>query len=401
MDWMHLFYFSMGAVLCFGARICGRGERNADAASREQTTALRGIAMLFIVLHHLAQKTSAPWLPPSRIVPGLELFPSFGYPPVAVFLFCSGLGLYKSLRCKKDYLKHFVRRRIVPVVVAFYLSEFVYTGVRLLAGEEMDAAKLLLYLSGLRMANPYSWYVIVIPFFYLAFLAAFRFCKREGTAIMWVFIFTFAYTALGVVTDHQNVWWMRGEWWYNSIILFPLGLLFAKYENRVLLFFRKGTWLWILLFFVGTILLFRLSERLNIIRWGYYGEGAPDKNPRRLKSVSLQWLVCLVFTAFWFLLLTKVRFGSRTLAWIGGMTLEIYLMHGLFAELFGFDFLGIAQSRLYIRSLPVYIAAVFSCTVPAAILFRLLRLKVTSVLTGGGRPGLSADRPASPQKAER
>ena len=130
MNGIGLIYFLLGILLCYGARLYPRGVFNEESTSREQTKALTGIMTMGVMLHHLAQKTSAPWLPPSRIVPGLELFPSFGYPPVAVFLFCSGLGLYKSLRCKKDYLKHFVRRRIVPVVIAFYLSEFVYTGVR-------------------------------------------------------------------------------------------------------------------------------------------------------------------------------------------------------------------------------------------------------------------------------
>ena len=76
-------------------------------------------------------------------------------------------------------------------------------------------------------------YVIVIPFFYLVFWLSFRFCKREGTAILWIFLFTLGYTVLGAVINHQNTWWMRGEWWYNSIILFPLGILFAKYEEKI------------------------------------------------------------------------------------------------------------------------------------------------------------------------
>ena len=259
MDWMYLFYFSLALLFFFGARSTGRGW-NEEYTSLKQTKMLQGIAALGIALHHMAQKTCAPWHPSVYTVHGLDFFVPIGYMLVGLFLFCSGLGLYRSLKSKPDYLKGFFRRRILPIIIAFYLSEFIYTGIRLLMGEKMNLTTVLWYLSGLHMANFNAWYVVVIPFFYLAFWAAFRFCKREGTAIAWVFLFTLAYTVAGALIDHQDDWWMRGEWWYNSIILFPLGLLFGKFEKQVTGFFKKGYWFWLLLFFAGIFLVFQQSE---------------------------------------------------------------------------------------------------------------------------------------------
>ena len=54
------------------------------------------------------------------------------------------------------------------------------------------------------------------------------------------------------------------------------------------------------------------------------------------------------------------------------MTLEFYLMHGLFVELFGYSFLDVADSLVYIRTVPLYIAAVLACSAAAALLFRLI-----------------------------
>ena len=194
MDWMYLFYFFLAALIFFGARSAGRGDWNGEYTSLRQTKILQGIAALGIALHHMAQKSCAPWHAKQYIVHGLEPFLPMGYMLVGVFLFCSAMGLYKSLKTKPDYLKGFGRRRILPVVIAFYLSEAIYTAVRLLMGEPMDFRTVLWYLSGLHMANFNAWYVIVIPFFYLAFRTAFRFCRREGTAILWVFLFTLGYT---------------------------------------------------------------------------------------------------------------------------------------------------------------------------------------------------------------
>ena len=382
MDWMYLFYFFLALLLFFGAKGAGRGNWNEEYTSLKQTKILQGIMALFIALHHMAQKTCAPWHPSTYTVHGLDPFIPIGYVLVGVFLFCSGLGLYKSFKTKPDYLRnHFFRKRILPIVIAYYLSEWIYTVVRLLMGQKMKTVEIFWYLSGLHMANENAWYLIVIPFFYLAFWAAFRFCKKEGIAIFLVFAFTLGYTVLGAFIDHQDDWWMRGEWWYNSIILFPLGILFAKFEKPLTRFFRKGYWIWLVFFLAAFLLLLQQSEWLNNNRWGYYGEwGDRLKVEHRLMSAGLQWAVAVFFTAFCFQLMMKVRFGNKALAWLGGMTLEFYLMHGMFVEMFGYSFLDVAKSLVYIKNVPLYIVAVLACSIAAAFLFRLLLNLITRPL---------------------
>ena len=379
MDWMYLFYFSLALLLFFGASGAGKGAWNGEYTSLKQTRALQGTAALGVALHHLAQKSCGPWHPSAYITHGLDFFLNIGYLFVAVFFFCSGLGLYKSFRGKPGYLKGFFRRRVLPVVLAFYLSGFLYTGVRLLMGERMDFVKALWYLSGLGMANFNAWYVIVIPFFYLAFWAAFRFCRREGAAILWVFAFTLAYTVLCASIDPLSGRWMEGEWWYNTVILFPLGLLFGKYEEPVSRFFRKGYWFWLVFSFAAVIALFHLSEYLVGIRWSPYTQYGSMKTAYRLLSAGSRWLVCVFYVAFCFLLLMKVRLGNKALAWLGGMSLDFYLTHGLFVEMFGYSFLDLTRSVVYIRSVPAFTAAVLGCAVPASLLFRALRIQTASL----------------------
>ena len=110
MDWMDLFYFFLALLIFFGAKSMGRGNWNGEFTSLKQTKVLQGITALGIALHHMSQKTCAPWHPAKYTVHGLDPFIPMGYMFVAVFLFCSGLGLYKSLQTKPDYLKGFCRR---------------------------------------------------------------------------------------------------------------------------------------------------------------------------------------------------------------------------------------------------------------------------------------------------
>ena len=380
MDWMYLFYFLLGILLFYGARFCGKGQWNEDYTSLKQTKILQGIAALGIVLHHLSQKSAAPWHKAYLIVHGLDFFIPIGYLFVAIFLFCSGMGLYKSLKAKENYLHGFVRRRILPMVIAYYLAEFIHLGVRLLMGQKMNTTEIIWYISGLHMANENGWYMVIIPFFYLVFFLAFRFCKKEGTAIGWIFLFILAYTAFGASLDHQSDWWMRGEWWYNSVIVFPLGILFAKYEARITAFFKKGYWLWLVFAFAAVFGLFHLSCLAQDDWWGYYGDGW-DKLAmvHRLGCAGMQWLVCIVFVAFCFLLMMKLRFENRILVFLGGLTLDLYLIHGMFVEMFGYNFLEITKSVWYIKNVALYSLVVLACSIPAALLFRLLRKGVTSL----------------------
>ena len=386
-DWMYLVYFLLGALCFGGARLCGRGSWNEEYTSLRQTKALQGLMALCIALHHMAQKTCAPWHQFRYIVHGLDFFVPIGYIFVGVFLFCSGLGLYRSLKAKPDYLKGFVRHRILPVVAAFYLSEFIHLAVRLLMGEKMSALDVIWYLSGLHMANPNAWYVIVIPFFYLAFYLAFRYSRSERAAILWVTAFTLAYTLLGTCIDPQNDWWMRGSWWYNSILLFPLGLLFGRHEARITAFFKKGYWGWLVLFFAAIFLLYQLSLQVTDNWKGHYWESVNDplKIPFRLCGAASQWLVCIAFVGFCFLLLMKLRFGNRLLSLLGSVTLAFYLMHGLFVELFGYNFMDIGNSLVYIKNVPLYMLAVLAGSALGTFLFQLLWKAVTRWIRQGAR----------------
>ena len=68
MDWMYLFCFFMAGMIFFGAKSMGRGRWNEEYTSLKQTKVLQGAAAPGVTLHHLAQKSCAPWNPRTNIV---------------------------------------------------------------------------------------------------------------------------------------------------------------------------------------------------------------------------------------------------------------------------------------------------------------------------------------------
>ncbi|MBR6626802.1 MAG: acyltransferase [Lachnospiraceae bacterium] len=378
---IYLIYPIMIIILFAGAKVCKRKEWNEEFMSLSQTKALQGFFAICIMLHHAGQKTCASWKPAPFIVHGLDFFVPIGYFFVGVFLFCSGYGLYKSFTQKEDYLRGFGKRRVLPLVLAFYSTAIIFFIVRLIMGERMNPGKIFCYLSGAMLCNPNAWFVIALPIFYLFFYLAFRFIKKTDAALAVTCFMVFVYTVIGTFIDH-NDYWMQGEWWYNSVHLFSIGMLFARFEKPLMAHLKKYYAVYLILMIVGLAVLYPFSEYAQTA-FSYYGQnwGAPDKVPRRWVCLISQAGAACAFVFLVFLLNMKIRIGNRILKFMGTITMEFYLIHGLFVELFGYSFLDLRATMgyvrgYYIRNVALYLVVVTILSVPAACLLQKLHKKI-------------------------
>ena len=295
-------------------------------------------------------------------------------------MFCSGYGVYKSYKTKPNYLKGFVGRRIFPLILAYYSTGIIFLIARVLLKEKMDVPQFLYYLFGLQLSNPNTWYVIAMPFLYLCFYLAFKFCKKERTAILLVCVMVFLYTLLGTFIDHNN-WWMRGEWWYNSVHFFTIGLLFARHEGKLLPVIKKYYYVFLIVCLVLVLPLYGLSEYAQGT-FSYYGENfhAPDKVFRRWVCLASQIACSCAFVFSVFLLGLKVKIGNRFIRFMGTITLEFYLIHGLFLELFSYSFANVAPSIYYVKNVALLVLIVFIPSIPAALLLQKLHKKISAMV---------------------
>ena len=159
----------------------------------------------------------------------------------------------------------------------------------------------------------------------------------------------------------------------------------SKYEKPVTERAKKGYWLWLALAFIGMFGLYKLSELTTNSLWGYYGEnwGDPLKVLHRWGCALNQNLASFSYVCFLFLCMMKIRIGNKLLEILGGLTLEIYLIHGIFVELFGYDFCEIVPSITYIRNVGLYVLVVLACTVAGTFLFHLLYKNVMKIFRTG------------------
>lgn len=369
---VYIYYLLLAVILFWGAKFYKKGIWNDGFMSLSQTKALQGFFAICIMFHHAGQKTCAPWLNPKYIIHGLDLFVPIGYFFVGIFLFCSGYGLYKSYKEKPNYLNGFFKRRILPLILAFYSTGLIFLLVRLLMKEKMDLPQVIYYITGLQLSNPNSWFVIALPIFYLGFYLAFKFIKNEKAAVFVTCMVVFVYTLIGTFIDH-NDWWMRGEWWYNSVHFFSIGLLFARHEDFIVSKVKKHYILYVLLAFVTIFVFYKFSVYTQNT-FSYYGENA---HLEFTLKVLCRW-ICLIsqvaascaFVFFVFMLGMKIQIGNKVLKFMGTITLEFYLIHGLFVELFGYSFIDLAPSLYYIKNVALFVMVVVVLSIPSALLLQ-------------------------------
>ena len=187
---------------------------NENAMGLEQTKAILGIFSVGIILHHVALKTVGSGGVAKVFLPFLGI----GFLFVAYFFFCSGYGLYKSYLAKEDYLKGFLGKRIIPLLISFLATDALFQLARLsLASPAFPA-------------NTYSWFIFVIVIMYCIFFVCFKLFKKNAE--------------LAVLA--ATVLWCIGcrllfaeTYWYNSVLAFPAGLLLAKHEEKITALVKK------------------------------------------------------------------------------------------------------------------------------------------------------------------
>lgn len=323
---------------------------NKNAYSLSQSKAIQGFAALAIMLHHLAQHTCAPWLQYPRTL-GLEPFLNIGYLMVGIFFFASGFGLYKSIKTKEDYMKHFFAKRFLPLLY-FYI-----------------ATNLIIFLVTKHLST-YTWFVYAISISYIGFFLAFRFIKNDYIAIIVTSIVSFAYI---YVTD-----FILGyeTYWFNSSLLFIFGILFSKYEKTLMELVKKYFWIALITFIVVFVFGFKQSIQMNDFLTS--SDEAYFDPIVKLKTALMQSITALFFTLAIIVLNLKVEFRNILLNKMGNITLGFYLIHPLFCDIFCWVTpFPKWRKFLYIKSIPLYTLAVLITSLIATILlyslFNLLK----------------------------
>ncbi len=324
--------------------------------SAKKSKCILGLFAVLIMMHHLGQKVSAPWVPDTVRQHGLEIFVPIGYLLVAFFFFCSGYGLYKSAKTKEFYFTGFLVKRFNNTLLVFLIADIAYLAVR--ATQDVIDFPL----------NPYSWFVETIVILYIGFYLTYKKEGRLSFALMSLWIL--AYTVICYVLN-------KGNWWINSTPVFLLGIYFAGHEESTLKKITDKKAVLIIISAVVTLITFLISENAGFLSGLLHIKNYGIVN---IFIVIVQIIASSFFSIFVYLIALCIKDKEKrgpvaiVLTFFGNMTLEFYLIHGLFVQIFGHHFLyDSVKPVAYIKFVPLYVLVVFVLATVSA--FALKKLK--------------------------
>ncbi len=355
----------VGAKNKFGKK----NQFNDDFTSLEVMKSVRGFAAMGVILHHISQEFA---FQESGV---LTPFVNAGAYFVAVFFFCSGYGLIKSFDSKKDYLKGFIKKRIIKsIVVPFYVDAILYGLFYFLVKIHFERAQWVTNLLGITMMNVYAWFPIVLSLLYLVFFLSFRFVKNRKACFVIIGVFTVLMGVGACINGHMAWWagpanwwmddnfwetsfkwwmdekifWFQGEWWVNSAPAFLAGLIFATYENKIVPFFKNkyGSKFFVL------ILITLAAYGLNAYgqtRFGYWTEfnmRGPEID-KKILTYFCQIPLMFIFPFTVFMFLMKYYVVNPVSRFFGKYSLHTYLMNLMALTLLRFLSYNVEESPFY------------------------------------------------------
>ena len=342
--YFYLILFIWGGTNKFGKKL----EFNDDFASLDAMKSLRGFAAIGVLLHHISQEDI---FQANRI---LSPFVGAGAYFVAIFFFCSGYGLIKSLNSKENYLKGFIKNRIVrAIVLPFYVNVIIYGIYMLVSGVKLPRERWIFNFLGITMMNEYAWFPIVLALLYLAFFLCFRFIKNRPVCFAIIFVFIIA-LGIGFCYNGHFAWWygaknwwlnpalsgkalwwqaqkalwFSGEWWVNSAPAFFTGLIFANYEKKITSFFKKTYAVKFHVLLIITMICYKLSSYGQMkfqywTEWSGNGPGIAEKMKTYFCQVPLFLLLGLTIIIF----MMKYHVENPVTRFFGKYSLHTYLMN--------------------------------------------------------------------------
>ena len=209
------------------------------------------------------------------------------------------------------YLNNFLIKRLARVVIpalfvsGIYIVYFVFNKQILPISYFVN----LFVKGGTVIAN--GWFVDVIILLYVFFYISFKVFSDSRSAIFCNTIFVIIYIVLAIILKYDF-------WWYNSTLPFIVGLIWGKYKVDIDTLLNNNYFI-LLMLLTGLLFISHhysfLLERLD----------ASSKYSLALAAN----LDNVIFTIFFMLVVRKINFSNKYLLFLGKVSFELYMIHGL------------------------------------------------------------------------
>lgn len=288
-----LFILSLGLLLIPREK----GAPEAEPLSAESLLPWKGFCTLLILLsHYMGYITETPGDETYLLIrSGMD------QTVVVLFFFSAGFGMTRRFLSSPAYLKR-LPGKMARVWLLSLVSVLCMLVTQTLRGRSYEIHTVLLALIPFANLGNSPWFILMYLLVCLIFLISFRFAPPPLAALLCCLL-TLGLMSGGIAMELD-------AYWYDSVLLFPLGVFLAFVPDRMLKKVQENSLLWLGLVSISVlslVWLYCFHTRSLLFHEGY------------LLSA------CLI------LLLVSLRLhpGSRLLSFLGQHALSVYLFQRL------------------------------------------------------------------------
>lgn len=292
--------------------------------SIKNTTALKGILAIFVVISHIYSSSSFSFSNPFLVF----VFGSiFGYVPVSVFFFLSGYGAMISFKKKgESYMRAFPRNRLLPLYLISFVMIAVYTLVNWLVYKNFNLVLLIQSLTLGGTVIKYGWYLQTILVLYLVFWVCFSLKIKDS---MKIGLFCASIALLYVLCFACGV----EPTCYATAPCMVFGVLWSVFSPSIDKIINNHFRKWICIAF-ALLMVVLVKFAASIL-------------PASISYVLQVTLTAIFFTVAIVVFLKGISLCNFITTYLGKISLEIYITQGLSIILLGYFSLSERNVLLY------------------------------------------------------
>lgn len=227
-----------------------------------------------------------------------------GFILVAVFFFISGYGLSYGVQYKHNYLKGFFRKRLLPVLVPYWIVNTIDIVFYLIKGTVFTPMQYVLSYIGVDTITG-TWFVTAILVLYLIFWIAFK--SKKSYVVLGLCLVGYCIICFNL-NLHSS--------FTASIAAFALGVIWNRIDRRMITWIRERYYLKSLII-LGTF---------GIMFFGRLVLSAKGLN-NEIVQLVLRNFISVLFIFVLIAVTQKVQFTGKVLEWLGNISYELYIVH--------------------------------------------------------------------------
>lgn len=293
---MILWLAGLAVLILYRTRIVAFNDAFLDKSTADP---IKGIFIFIVLLSHMRDYIS----PGGSVFDSLyaAFFPMIGQLMVAMFLFYSGYGCYESFQHKENYLKGFLKKRVLKTLVNFAAALLLYVLVNLLFRFHYSAKEYLLCWIGWESIGNSNWYIFTILALYCMTWLGFA-VERKTAARLSVPIVSLLCVAYIYFMHAAG----KESWWYDTSLCYPLGMMVSACKETLSQQLKStAKWLgWLAAALSAFLVCYKIGSLFSFFAACFF------------------CLVVVILTA-------KLRIGNRPLSWMGKHLFEIYILQRL------------------------------------------------------------------------